>query len=88
MNDGRGRVLAFMAAVIDRPIDLIERVIGRYVTDAAHSATFGKGFDHTTPLATAMLSGAMTDMLREIAAAPTSSLAAGVDVTVEQRFAS
>jgi len=88
VNDEHGRVLAFMAVVTDRPMDLIERVIGRYGADAARNTTFRKGFDHTTPLATAMLSEAMTDMLREIAVAPTSPLAAGVDVTVEQRFQS
>jgi len=84
----RGRVLAFMAIVTDRPMDLVERVIGRYGAEAARNTTFRKGFDHTTPLATAMLSEAMADMLRQIAAAPTSPLAEGVDVTVEQRFQS
>jgi len=88
VEDGCGRVLAFMAIVTDRPTDLVERVIGRYGVEAARNARFRQGFDHTAPLATAMLSDAMTDMLREVAAAPTSPLAEGVDVTVEQRFQS
>lgn len=85
-RDG-GRLFAFYALVTDRPQDLVERVVGRFGTSAATSADYGVGFDRTTALATAMISPAMADMLLLVAEDPSSSLAAGLDVVVEQRFA-
>ena len=83
---GSGRLFAFCAVVTDRPADLVERVVGRYGADAASTADFSAGFDHTTPLATAMISDALADTLALAAADPESPLAAGLDVVVEQRF--
>lgn len=80
-----GRLFAFCALVTDRPGDLVERLIERYGRDAEY-ADFAVGFDHTQPLATAMISDAMADTLALAAADPESPLAAGLDVVVEQRF--
>ncbi len=82
---GGARLFAFCAVVTDRPADLVERVIGRYGHEAAN-ADFAVGFDHSTPLATAMISDAMADTLAFAAADPASALAAGLDMVVEQRF--
>lgn len=86
VSNAQGRLFAFCAIVTDRPADLVERVVGRYGPAAAAEARYSTGFDHTTPLATAMISDAMADTLALAASDPTSSLATGLDVVVEQRF--
>ncbi|MBD8735365.1 hypothetical protein [Sphingomonas sp. CFBP 13706] len=86
VEKGGGRLFAFCAVVTSNPADLVERLIARYGSDA-ENAQFDVGFDHTTPLATAMISDAMADTLALAAADPESPLAAGLDVVVEQRFA-
>ena len=80
------RLFAFCAVVTDRPRDLVERVIGRYGAQAAAQGRYAVGFDHSTPLATAMISDAMADTLALAASDPESPLAQGLDVVVEQRF--
>lgn len=85
-QDG-GRLFAFCALVTDREEDLVERVVGRFGTRAAMAASYHAGFDQTTSMATAMISPAMADMLLLVAQDPSSSLATGLDVVVEQRFA-
>ncbi len=85
-TDVRGRLFAFCAIVTDRPADLVERVVGRYGEAAAGQARYSNGFDHATPLATAMISDAMADTLALAASDPDSPLAHGLDVVVEQRF--
>lgn len=87
-SEAKGRLFAFCAVVTDRPADLVERVVGRYgpAAAAAAEARYSTGFDHTTPLATAMISDAMADTLSLAASDPTSPLATGLDVVVEQRF--
>lgn len=85
-EDGK-RLFAFCAMVTDRPTELVERVIGRYGADAVESAVFSTGFDHTTPMATAMISDVLADTLALVASDPESPLARGLDVVVEQRFA-
>lgn len=85
-SDAKGRLFAFCAVVTERPADLVERVVGRYGPAAAAEARYSTGFDHTTPLATAMISDAMADTLALAAGDPTSPLATGLDVVVEQRF--
>ncbi|KQO58619.1 hypothetical protein [Sphingomonas sp. Leaf257] len=84
---GDRRLLAFCALVTDREDDLVERVADRFGTSAATTANYQVGFDQTTALATAMISPAMADMLLLVAQDPSSSLAAGLDVCLEQRFA-
>ena len=86
--DEGGRLFAFCAVVTNRPADLVERVVARYGPAAAAAASYSAGFDHSTPLATAMVSDAMADTLALAAVDPGSPLAAGLDVVVEQRFAS
>lgn len=81
------RLFAFCAMVTDRPAELVERVIGRYGADAVGHAVFSTGFDHTTPMATAMISDVLADTLALVASDPESPLARGLDVVVEQRFA-
>lgn len=49
-------------------------------------AEIDEGFDRSHPLAVALLSPAVTDMLIQVAAEPWSPLAAGLSVSVEQRF--
>ena len=46
-----------------------------------------EGFDASQPLVEALLSGAMTDMLEQVARDPASPLAEGLSVSVQQRFA-
>lgn len=84
-NEGQ-RLYAFCAMVTGRPADLVERVIGRFGATAAERAIYRVGFDPTTPLATAMLSRALSDTLVLVGEDPASPLAAGLDVAVEQRF--
>lgn len=84
--DAEARLFAFCAMVTDRPADLVERIVGRYGRAAAAEARFAVGFDHSTPLATAMVSDAMADTLALAASDPTSRLARGLDVLIEQRF--
>lgn len=81
-----GRLFAFCAVVTDRAADLVDRVVGRYGADAAAQARYATGFNHSEPLATAMVSDAMADTLALAAADPDSPLARGLDVVVEQRF--
>lgn len=85
-QDG-GRLFAFCALVTDREEDLVERVIGRFGIPAAMAASYHAGFDQTTSMATAMISPAMADMLLLVAEDPSSPLATGLDVVLEQRFA-
>lgn len=84
-QDG-GRLFAFYALVTDREEDLVERVVGRFGTRTAMAASYHAGFDQTTALATAMISPAMADMLLLVAEDPSSPLATGLDVVLEQRF--
>jgi hypothetical protein len=46
-----------------------------------------KGFDRSLPLVEALLSPAMTDLLKQVAADPASPLAEGLSLSVQQRFA-
>ena len=80
------RVFTFWALVSDRPDDIVERVIGRFGKEAAVTADFRVGFDHSTPLGVAMISDALADTLALAACDPRSSLAEGLDMLIEQRF--
>jgi hypothetical protein len=84
-QDGE-RIFTFWAVVSPRPEEIVERVVGRFGRGAAALATFRKGFDHSTPLGVSMISDAMADTLALAASDPTSPLADGLDILVEQRF--
>lgn len=86
VSEGGGRLFAFCAMVTDTPSDLVERVADRFGRAAADEAVYAMGFDHATPLATAMISDAMADTLALAASDPESPLAHGLDFVVEQRF--
>ena len=81
------RSFTFWALVSDHPEDIVERVVGRFGREAAGSASFRVGFDHSTPLGVAMISDALADTLALAACDPRSPLAEGLDMIIEQRFA-
>ena len=85
--EASSRVFAFVAMVTERPGDIVERVVGRFGTKAAAEAMFVAGYDHSTVLASAMISDAMAQSLALAAEDPSSPLARGLNVYVEQRFA-
>ena len=80
------RIFTFWALVSDRPEDIVERVVGRFGKEAAATASFSVGFDHSTPLGVAMVSDALADTLALAACDPRSPLAEGLDMLIEQRF--
>lgn len=76
---------AFVARIAISASDLQRELTARYGDAAAR--TVRAGFDPGAPLAMALVSPAMADMLLQIDEDPASALAAGLDVLVEQRFA-
>lgn len=81
-----GTVHAFDAAVLPSADAMLERVALRLGEDGAAATRVYEGFPEGIPLVDAMVTDAMADMLIQIAAAPASPLAQGVDVVLEQRF--
>lgn len=85
---GSGIVQSFDAAVVGSEADMRARMRGRLGDRLAEAASVVEGFPAGTPLSDALVSDAVADMLRLVAADPGSSLAAGLDVVIEQRFSS
>jgi hypothetical protein len=81
------KVYAFAAMIAADAEQAIRRLGDRFGRDYAVHAVLQEGFDAGSPLATTLLSAAIVDMLTQIASDPTSPLADGLEVMVEQRFA-
>ncbi|MDQ0839206.1 hypothetical protein [Sphingomonas faeni] len=85
-RDGQ-KVYAFAAMIAADAEQAIRRLGERFGRDYATYAVVQEGFDAGSPLATTLLSAVIVDMLTQIATDPTSPLADGLEVMVEQRFA-
>lgn len=77
---------AFAAFVAFDEADATGRLKER-LGDAAGRAVLARGFDPSEPVAMALLSEAMADALLHVAADAGSSMADGLDIFVEHRFA-
>jgi hypothetical protein len=85
VNDGRSSVQAFHASLATDPEEVAGR-IARRLGMASIDVRIMAGFDPTDPLVAALVSDVLCDTLALIAAEPGSPLAAGLDLTIEQRF--
>lgn len=84
-SDG-GFVHAF-AAMVAPSAETLRRVLReRHGEEAAAAAVVEEGFPRGSPLTDALVTPALAHVLEQIADAPDSPLAAGLDVRVEQRF--
>lgn len=82
-----GHVHAFGAAVVGCA-DEMRELLGRHLgEELARAADVFEGFRPGTPLVDAMLSETLVDMLRLVESDPTSPLADGMEVMLQQRFA-
>lgn len=86
-DDDSGVVQAFDAAVLGSFEEMRQRISRRLGADLAEAADIVEGFSSNCPLVDAFVTEAMADMLRQIAAAPSSPLASGLEIVVQQRFA-
>lgn len=80
-------VQIFCAMIARGSVEVRRRLRHRYGPLLESEAKVRLGFDWSEPLACALVSGAMADLLSLAADEPTSSLAEGLDFQVEQRFA-
>ena len=83
-----GHIQVFGALIARSPNEVRQRLRQRYGPLLEDQALIRLGFDWSEPLACAMVSEAMAHVLSLAAESPTSTLAAGLDFYVEQRFAS
>lgn len=84
-DDGFETVHAFHASFATDEAEIAGRLFMR-MGPAAADAAIVTGFDHTSPIVEALVSKAICDTLMMIDAEPTSPLAAGLDLNIEQRF--
>lgn len=82
-----GTIQAFDAVVAGDRAEAEARLRARHGTGIADAIEISEGFDPNSPMAEALVSPAVADMLEQVAADPGSSLARGLSVYVEQRFA-
>jgi len=85
-RDG-GTVHAFDAVIAASRLEAERRLRARHGSDVLHALDIVEGFDPNLPLAEALVSPAVADMLAQVAQDPGSPLARGLSVYVEQRFA-
>lgn len=86
-DDGFETVHAFHASFAVDAAEMAGRLHCR-MGAAMADARIVEGFDPSDPLVVALVSNAMADLLSIVAADPSSDLAAGLDVNIEQRFRS
>lgn len=84
-DDGFETVHAFHASFAVDESEIAGRLYARMGAAAADAAIV-TGFDHTSPIVEALVSPAICDTLMMVDAAPSSPLAAGLDLNIEQRF--
>ena len=82
-----GSVQAFDALIAVDRREAEERLRARHGARLADDMRIVEGFDPNLPLAEALISPALADMLAQVAADPASPLAEGLSVSVMQRFA-
>ncbi|MBP2513843.1 hypothetical protein [Sphingomonas sp. PvP018] len=82
-----GTIQAFDAVIAKDRVDAESRLRARHGAATAGAIDILEGFDPTLPLAEALVSPAVADILVQVAADPGSPLAAGLSVYIEQRFA-
>lgn len=82
-----GAVQAFDALIAVDRREAEERLRARHGGRLADEIRVVEGFDPNLPLAEALISPALADMLAQVAADPASPLAEGLSVSVMQRFA-
>ena len=83
-----GMIQAFDAIVAADRAEAETRLRARHGPAIAEAIEISEGFDPNTPMAEALVSPAVADMLAQVAADPGSPLARGLSVCIEQRFAS
>lgn len=86
-GDEFGIVQAFDAVVSAERGEAEARLCARHGAASACGLMIREGFDANLPLAEALVSPALADMLEQVAADPSSPLAAGLSVSIKQRFA-
>ena len=86
-HDGFEVVQAFHASFASEEAEIAGRLYTR-MGAAMADAVIVEGFDPSASLVTALVAPALCDTLALVAADPTSPLAAGLDLNVEQRFLS
>lgn len=84
---GDGQVQIFGAMMARSPGEVRKRLRARFGTRLEDEGVVRSGFDWSEPLACALVSDAVGELLLLAAQAPSSSLAQGLDFQVEQRFA-
>lgn len=84
---GSSEVLIFCAMIANGEEEVRTRLRQRYGSILEDEALVRRGFDWSEPLACAMVSDAMGEMLTLVDDDPTSPIAEGLDFQVEQRFA-
>lgn len=84
-DDGFETVHAFHASFATEPAEVAGQLYNR-MGAAMADARIVAGFDPSDPLAMALVSNAVADLLSIVALEPSSDLAAGLDVNIEQRF--
>ena len=84
-DDGFETVHAFHASFAADEEEIAGRLFMR-MGPASADAAIVRGFDHTSPIVEALVSQAICDTLMMIDAEPSSPLAAGLDLNIEQRF--
>lgn len=85
---GVSHLHAFCAMIARSPAEVRLRLKSKFGHWVEDEAVVRLGFDWSEPLACAMVSEAMAQILALVADDPTSPLAQGLDFQVEQRFAS
>ncbi|WP_231420760.1 hypothetical protein [Sphingomonas sp. Leaf205] len=87
MQNESGAVQAFDALIAVDRREAEERLRARHGGRLVDEMRIVEGFDPNLPLAEALISPALADMLAQVAADPASPLAEGLSVSVMQRFA-
>lgn len=86
-EESGGSIHAFDAVVAPSRSEAEDRLRARHRSTALEGLELMEGFDPSRPLAEALVSPALADMLEQVAHDPTSPLARGLSVSIEQRFA-
>lgn len=87
-EDAKGTRHIFYATLAPTDDHMYLELRGRFGIRLADLALVEKGFDPSKPVAASLLSEAMSAILEDVAQNPESALAEGLEVCLEQRFAS
>ena len=78
----------FQATIASGFLDVVKELKERVGDDLGRQADIRRGFDPSHPIVCANVSPAIGDLLQDVAADPTSSLADGLNIFIEHRFSS